>query len=100
MNRDKSEHHIDIAKMFVDKAINDDTRDLIALLREHNINDGITMLTILGLLARPEYFKVLHNRLKNNEDKITESYVKKEVSNILKEIDKVIDEENEYKKED
>jgi len=100
MKKEDMNQHIDIAKMFVDKAINDDTRDLITLLREHNINDGITMLTILGVLSRPEYFKVLHNRLKNNEDKINEEYVKKEVSNILDEIDKVVDEENEYKKED
>lgn len=79
-------------KNIVDKLINVENEDLIELLRKCNIDDGIIMLTMLGIGTHTEYYKVLYNRINNNKDKMNDEFVKKEVVDILHEIDRNEDE--------
>jgi hypothetical protein len=77
---------------FVNKIKTKETEELINLLRECNISDGVIMLTMLGIGTHTEYYKVLYNRINNNKDKMNDDLLKKEVVDILHEIDRNEDE--------
>ena len=81
-----------INKNIVDKLISFENEDLIELLRKCNIDDGIIMLTMLGIGTHTEYYKVLYNRINNNKDQMNDDLLKKEVVDILHEIDRNEDE--------
>lgn len=85
--------NIDIGKTVVDKMINEDSDKLITLLRECNIDDDHIMLAILGIGTHIEYYKVLYNRINNQKDKMNIDIFKKEVVDILHEIDRNDEEE-------
>lgn len=70
----------------------DDSKDLIELMRKCKINDGIIMISLLGIGSHTAYYKVLYNRINNNLDKVNDEWIKKEVVDILKEIDRSEDE--------
>ena len=78
----------DIAKTVVDKMNNEDSESLIKLLRECQIDDGHIMMAIFGIGTHTEYYKVLYNRINNQKDKMTVDIFKKEVVDILHEIDR------------
>ena len=61
-------------------------------MKECNISDGVIMLTMLGIVTHTEYYKVLYNRINNNKDKMNDDLLKKEVVDILHEIDRNEDE--------
>ena len=50
------------------------------------------MLTMLGIGTHTEYYKVLYNRINNNIENMNDELVKKEVVDILHEIDRNEDE--------
>lgn len=81
-----------ITKTVVDKMENEDSEKLIELLRECNIDDGHIMLAIFGIGTHTEYYNVLYNRINNQKDKMNEKLFKKEVVDILHEIDRNEDE--------
>ena len=78
----------DIAKTVVDKMNNEDSESLIKLLRECKIDDGHIMMAIFGIGTHTEYYKVLYNRINNQKDEMTIDKFKKEVVDILHEIDR------------
>lgn len=77
----------DISNKVVDNLTNDKSKELIELMKINNISDGIIMLTMLGIGSHTEYYVVLYNRLNNIKEKLTDDIVKKEVIDILHEID-------------
>lgn len=81
-----------IEERVINNLTNDDSSDLINLLRECKIRDGVIMLTIFVIGTHTEYYKVLYNRVKNNRDKINEECFKTLVLDILHEIDRNEDE--------
>lgn len=81
-----------ITRKVVDNLTNDLSKDLIKLLQECSISDGQIMLTLLGIGTHTEYYKVLYNRINNQKSKMNEEIFKKEVIDILHEIDKSEDE--------
>ena len=81
-----------LTKTVVDKMENEDSERLINLLRECNISDGQIMMTMFGIGTHTEYFNVLYNRINNQKDKMNEELFKKEVLDILHEIDRNEDE--------
>lgn len=76
----------------VNSFINDKSEDLINLMRECNISDGIIMLTLFGIGTHTEYYAVLYNRLIKQKDILNDEIVKKEASDIFHEIDRNEDE--------
>lgn len=78
----------DISKTVVEKLINEETEKLISLLRNCNISDENIMITLLGIGSHTEYYNVLYNRVNNKKEIIDEKLFKKEVVNILQEIDR------------
>lgn len=72
----------------VDKMKNEDSERLINLLRECNISDGQIMMVMFGIGTHAEYYNVLYNRINNQKDKMSEELFKKEVLDILHEIDR------------
>ena len=72
----------------VDKLTNDKSEDLIKLMKECNISDSVIMLTLMGIGSHTEYYNVLYNRINNQKDKINDDILKKEVVDILHEIDR------------
>ena len=82
----------EIEERVVNNLTNDDSSELINLLRECKIRDGVIMLAIFGIGTHTEYYRALYNRVKNNKDKITEEYFKSLVLDILHEIDRNEDE--------
>ena len=88
IGRMKMNKEEDISKTVVDKMSNEESEKLIKLLRECNIDDGHIMMAIFGIGTHTEYYKVLYNRINNQKDKITLDLFKKEVVDILHEIDR------------
>ena len=82
----------EIAKTVVDKIKDEDSERLINLLRECNISDGRIMMAMFGIGTHTEYYNVLYNRINNQKDKMNEELFKKEVLDILHEIDRNEDE--------
>ena len=76
----------------VDALKNNKSEDLINLMRECNISDGIIMLTLFGIGTHTEYYAVLYNRLVKQKDNLNDELVKKEASDIFHEIDRNEDE--------
>jgi predicted transcriptional regulator len=92
MKKELTEDQKKITEKVVDGLTNDSSEELINLMRECNISDGVIMLTMLGIGTHTEYYKVLYNRINNNIDKINDDLLKKEVVDILHEIDRKEDE--------
>lgn len=82
----------EITKKVIDKIVNEDSERLINLLRECNISDGLIMMAMFGIGTHTEYYNVLYNRINNQKDKMNEELFKKEVLDILHEIDRNEDE--------
>ncbi len=81
-----------LTKTVVDKMENEDSERLINLLRECNISDGSIMMAMFGIGTHTEYYNVLYNRINNQKAKMNEELFKKEVLDILHEIDRNEDE--------
>ena len=92
MKKKLKEKEKQIKKKVVDGLTNDSSEELINLMKECNISDGIIMLTMLGIGTHTEYYKVLYNRINNNIENMNDELVKKEVVGILHEIDRKEDE--------
>jgi ribonucleotide reductase beta subunit family protein with ferritin-like domain len=90
--KELTEEEKQITKKVVDGLTNDSSEELINLMKECNISDGVIMLTMLGIGTHTEYYKVLYNRINNNKDKMNDNLLKKEVVDILHEIDRNEDE--------
>ena len=92
IKKELTEEEKQITKKAVDGLTNDSSEELINLMKECNISDGVIMLTMLGIGTHTEYYKVLYNRIKNNKENMNDELVKKEVVDILHEIDRNEDE--------
>ena len=92
MKKELTSEEKEITKTVVDKMENEDSERLINLLRECNISDGQIMMAMFGIGTHIEYYSVLYNRINNQKDKMTEELFKKEVLDILHEIDRNEDE--------
>ena len=90
--KELTEEEKQITKKVVDGLTNDSSEELINLMKECNISDGVIMLTMLGIGTHTEYYKVLYNRINNNKENMNDELVKKEVVDILHEIDRNEDE--------
>lgn len=77
-----------IEETVVNSLYNDKSKELINLMKECSISNGIIMMTMLGIGSHTEYYNVLFNRLNNQKSKIDDDLVKKEVLDILHEIDR------------
>lgn len=77
-----------IENKVVDKLKNDSSEELINLMRECNISDGVIMLTLMGIGSHIEYYKVLYNRINKQKDAINDEMVKQEALEIFHEIDR------------
>lgn len=93
MKKELTEEEQEITKTVVDKMTNEESKDLIKLLKECNIDDGHIMMAIFGIGTHTEYYRVLYNRINNQKDKMTLELFKKEVVDILHEIDRNEEEE-------
>ena len=78
----------DLTKTVVDRMENDISERLINLLRECKIRDGQIMMALFGIGTHTEYYNVLFNRINNQKEKMNEELFKKEVLDILHEIDR------------
>jgi hypothetical protein len=92
MKKELTSEEKEITKTVVDKMENEDSERLINLLRECGISDGRIMMAIFGIGTHTEYYNVLYNRINNQKDKMNEELFKKEVLDILHEIDRNEDE--------
>ena len=92
MKKELTSEEKEITKTVVDKMENEDSERLINLLRECNISDGRIMMAMFGIGTHTEYYNVLYNRINNQKDKMNEELFKKEVLDILHEIDRNEDE--------
>ena len=63
MKKELIEEEKQITKKVVDGLTNDSSEELINLMKECNISDGVIMLTMLGIGTHTEYYKVLYNLL-------------------------------------
>ena len=77
-----------IEETVVNRFKNDSSEELINLMREKKVSDGIMMLTLFGIGTHSEYYKVLHNRINNYECEINDNTIKKLASEIFHEIDR------------
>ena len=93
MKKELTEEEQEITKTVVDKMTNEESKDLIKLLKECNIDDGHIMMAIFGIGTHTEYYRVLYNRINNQKDKMTLELFKKEVVDILHDIDRNDEEE-------
>ena len=92
MKKELTEEEKQISKKVVDGLTNDSSEELINLMKECNISDGVIMLTMLGIGTHTEYYKALYNLINNNKENMNDELVKKEVVDILHEIDRNEDE--------
>lgn len=79
MKKELTEDEKQITKKVVDGLTNDSSEELINLMKECNISDGVIMLTMLGIGTHTEYYKVLYNRITNNKDKMNDDLLKKKL---------------------
>ena len=93
MKKELTKEEQEITKTVVHKMTNEESKDLIKLLKECNIDDGHIMMAIFGIGTHTEYYRVLYNRINNQKDKMTLELFKKEVVDILHEIDRNDEEE-------
>lgn len=70
----------------------DKSKELIDLMRNCNISNGVIMLTLFGIGTHTEYYRVLYNLINNNLDKVNDDWIKNEVKKIFHELDKLEDE--------
>lgn len=77
-----------IENKVVENLKEESSEELIKLMKECNISDGVIMLTLMGLGTHTEYYKVLFNRINKQKENITDEIVKKEVLDIFHEIDR------------
>lgn len=78
----------DAAKAVVDKIYDEDSKEIIELLRFYKISESTIMLTLLGIGSHTAYYKVLVNRINKNKLLVSEKWLKREVSEIFHEIDR------------
>ena len=71
MKKELTEEGKQITKKVVDGLTNDSSEELINLMKECDISDGVIMLTMLGIGTHTEYYKVLYNRINNNKENMT-----------------------------
>ncbi len=77
-----------IEETVVNKFKNDESEELINLMREKKVSDGVIMLTLFGIGTHTEYYRILYNRIKNYEGGINDNVIKKLASEIFHEIDR------------
>ncbi len=77
-----------IEETIVNKLKNNESENLINLMRKKKISDGVIMLTLFGIGTHTEYYKVLYNRINNYEGEINDKVIKKLASEIFHEIDR------------
>ena len=95
MKKELSEEEKQITKTVVDNLSGDDkTEELTSLMRECGVSDGVIMLSLFGIGTHTEYYNVLINRINNNNDKVNDEWMKKEMLDIFHEIDKDDEYEN------
>ena len=76
-----------IEETIVNKLKNNESENLINLMREKKVSDGVIMLTLFGIGSHTEYYKVLYDRIKNYEGEINDNTIKEIVTEIFHEID-------------
>ena len=64
-----------IAETVVNKFKNDNSEELINLMREKKVSDGVIMLTLLGIGTHTEYYRVLYNHINNYEGEINDNVI-------------------------
>ena len=72
----------------VNKLKNNESENIINLMREKKVSDGVIMLTLFGIGSHTEYYKVLYDRIKNYEGEINDNTIKEIVTEIFHEIDR------------
>lgn len=77
-----------IEETVVNKIKNDESEELINLMREKKASDGVIMLTLLGIGTHTGYYRVLYNRINNYEGEINDNVIKKLALEIFHEIDR------------
>ncbi len=71
----------------VNKLKNNESENLINLMREKKVSDGVIMLTLFGIGTHIEYYKTLYNRISSYEKEIDDNTIKNIVIEIFHEID-------------
>lgn len=77
-----------IEETVVNKFKNDDSKELINLMRKKKVSDGVIMLTLFGIGTHTEYYRVLYNRINNQNGEINDKVIKKLAIEIFHEIDR------------
>ncbi len=77
-----------IEETVVNRLKNDGSEELINLMLEKKVSDGVIMLTLFGIGTHTEYYKVLYNRINNYEGEINDNVIKKLASEVFHEIDR------------
>ena len=77
-----------IEETVVNKLENDDSYELINLLRECQIKESYIMLAMFAIGTHTEYYRVLYNRVNNNKNNMNDEAFKNIMLDIIKEIDK------------
>lgn len=92
MKRKLNEEQENVVSDIVERIEDDNSKDLIDLMRKCNISNGVIMLTYFGIGTHTEYYRMLYNSINNNLDKVNDNWIKKEVKKIFRELDKLEDE--------
>ncbi len=79
MTKELSKEEKEITETVVNKLTNNESEELINLMRECKISDGVIMLTMLGIGSHTEYYRVLYNRINNNINKMNDEFLKKKL---------------------
>lgn len=77
-----------IEETVVNRFKNDDSKELINLMRKKKVSDGVIMLTLFGIGTHTEYYRVLYNRINNQNGEINDKVIKKLAIEIFYEIDR------------
>ena len=77
-----------IEETVVNRFKNDDSKELINLMRKKKVSDGVIMLTLFGIGTHTEYYRVLYNRINNQNGEINDKVIKKLAIEIFHEIDR------------
>lgn len=67
---------------------NEENEKLINLMKSYNIDEGIIVITIIGIGTHTEFYNVLNNRIKNYKGPIINDTVKMLVADLMKDIDR------------